>query len=60
MRLRELVEHDPMILLDLPHTADYFLRTATEAAGMEPDVRYRSPGFETVRSFVAGGHGAPG
>lgn len=57
VRLRELVETDPLILLDLPHTRDYFLGTVVDATGVPPQVRHRTPGFETVRSFVAHGHG---
>lgn len=57
VRLQELVEHDPMILLDLPHTRDYFLGIVTEATGIRPQIRHSTPGFETVRSFVAHGHG---
>lgn len=57
VRLRELVDRGPMILLDLPHTRDYFVDTVAEAAGVAPQIRHRTPGFETVRSFVAHGHG---
>lgn len=57
VRLGELVERDPMILLDLPHTRDYFLGIVTDATGVRPRVRHSTPSFETVRSFVAHGHG---
>lgn len=54
--LRELV-NEPMILLDLPHTSDYFVSMVSRTTGIEPAIRFRSPGFETVRSLVAHGHG---
>lgn len=57
VRLAELVETDQLILLDLPHTRDYFLGTVVDATGIRPQVRHSTPGFETVRSFVAHGHG---
>jgi len=44
---------EPMILLDLPRTRDYF--RALYAA--EPRVRFRTSSYETARSLVAGGHG---
>jgi len=47
---------DPMILLDLPHSRDYFWSLAT-AGGLSPVVRYRTRSYETVRSLVAQGHG---
>lgn len=53
--LKELVE-EPLVLLDLPHTADYFLALFT-SVGEQPHVRFRSPGFETVRAYVAQGLG---
>lgn len=46
----------PFVLLDLPHSADYFL-TLFRTAGLEPLVRYRTRSFELVRSLVAAGHG---
>jgi len=46
----------PFVLLDLPHSADYFL-TLFRTAGLEPAVRYRTRSFELVRSLVAAGHG---
>lgn len=54
--LSELVT-EPMILLDLPHTADYFTSMFSQSTGEQPNVRFRSPGFETVRALVAHGHG---
>ncbi|WP_222431989.1 LysR family transcriptional regulator [Leekyejoonella antrihumi] len=53
--LRELAD-EPMILLDMPHTADYFT-SMMAAAGVQPAVRFRSPSYETVRALVAHGHG---
>jgi DNA-binding transcriptional LysR family regulator len=44
---------EPMILLDLPRSRDYF--RALYAA--EPRVRFRTSSYETARSLVAGGHG---
>lgn len=53
--LRELAD-DPMVLLDLPHTRAYF-ESVLDAAGIEPRILHRSPGYETVRTLVAHGHG---
>ncbi len=53
--LRELAE-EPMVLLDLPHSGDYF-EHLVESVGFRPRVRHRSAGFETVRAMVANGHG---
>jgi DNA-binding transcriptional LysR family regulator len=47
---------DPLILLDLPHSRDYFWSLVT-AGGLSPVVRYRTRSYETVRSLVAQGHG---
>lgn len=47
---------DPMVLLDLPYSRDYFSAIVT-ASGTAPDVRYRSQSYETVRSLVARGLG---
>lgn len=47
---------DPMVLLDLPYSRDYF-RAIVSASGTAPDVRYRSQNYETVRSMVARGLG---
>lgn len=49
-------EAEPMILLDLPHTREYYMRVFDQA-GVRPNIRHRAAGYETVRSFVAGGHG---
>ncbi|GAA2363064.1 LysR family transcriptional regulator [Saccharopolyspora halophila] len=53
--LQDLAD-EPMVLLDLPHSRDY-LRSILSDAGVEPRVRHRTSGFETVRAFVARGHG---
>lgn len=53
--LRELA-HERLILLDLPHSREYFL-SLLATAGVEPVIRHRSHGYETVRSLVAKGHG---
>lgn len=45
---------EPMILLDLPMSRDYFLGLF-RSRGLEPNVRLRSSNFETVRGLV--GHG---
>ncbi|MFT4127697.1 MAG: LysR family transcriptional regulator [Gordonia sp. (in: high G+C Gram-positive bacteria)] len=47
---------DPMVLLDLPHSRDYFL-SLPRRAGFTPEIRFRSTGYETVRSLVAHGFG---
>ena len=53
--LREL-SREPMILLDLPHSREYFLGILA-GAGLQPEIRHRSLNYETVRAFVAHGHG---
>lgn len=53
--LQELAD-EPMILLDLPHSRDYLLGVM-RAGGIEPVIRHRSAGYETVRALVAHGHG---
>lgn len=52
----EQLRGEPMVLLDLPRSRDYFLGILSDA-GIEPEVRYRSGNYETVRSLVAQGHG---
>ncbi|WP_320779913.1 LysR family transcriptional regulator [Streptomyces sp. CRN 30] len=47
---------EPLVLLDLPHSRDYF-RSLVTATGTAPDVRYRTQSYETVRSLVARGLG---
>ncbi len=53
--LRELVDQ-PFILLDLPHSREYYLNLF-KACGVAPMIRHRASGYETVRSFVSRGHG---
>ncbi|MFI7010632.1 LysR family transcriptional regulator [Streptomyces sp. NPDC050145] len=55
VHLAELAS-EPLVLLDLPHSRDYF-RSLLAAAGVSPDVRYRTQSYETVRSLVARGLG---
>jgi DNA-binding transcriptional LysR family regulator len=47
---------DPLVLLDLPHTAHYYLNLY-RSLGLTPEVRYRIQGFETVRGLVGRGFG---
>ncbi|ALE04839.1 LysR family transcriptional regulator (plasmid) [Arthrobacter sp. ERGS1:01] len=47
---------EPFVLLDLPHSRELML-SILRGAGLEPDVRFRSASYETVRTFVANGHG---
>ncbi|MEV0089836.1 LysR substrate-binding domain-containing protein [Saccharopolyspora sp. NPDC050642] len=53
--LQDLAD-EPMVLLDLPHSREY-LQSILSNAGVEPRVRHRTTGYETVRAFVAHGHG---
>ncbi|QMU71530.1 LysR family transcriptional regulator [Streptacidiphilus sp. P02-A3a] len=48
--------HEPLVLLDLPHSRDYFWSLVT-ATGITPVIRHRSHNYEAVRSLVALGHG---
>jgi DNA-binding transcriptional LysR family regulator len=50
------LKDEPFVLLDLPHSRDLMLSIARRA-GREPDVRFRSASYETVRTFVARGLG---
>ncbi len=50
------LKDEPMVLLDLPLSRDYFLDMLS-AVGVEPEIRYRSVNYETVRSLVAQRHG---
>jgi DNA-binding transcriptional LysR family regulator len=47
---------DPFVLLDLPHSRDYF-RSAFTSAGVQPRVRYRTWSSETARALVGRGLG---
>lgn len=55
VRLADLAD-EPMILVDLPYSRDYFTGVFTER-GMQPNVQYRSSSYETVRAMVAMEHG---
>ncbi|HWN32199.1 MAG TPA: LysR family transcriptional regulator [Pseudonocardia sp.] len=55
VELRELAG-EPMVLLDLPHSSAY-LESILRDAGVEPVIRHRTSGYETVRAMVAHGHG---
>jgi DNA-binding transcriptional LysR family regulator len=55
VRLAELAE-EPMVLLDLPHSRDYF-QGIFSSAGVTPTVRYRSASVETCRALVGRGLG---
>lgn len=55
VHLEELIE-DPMILLDMQPSSRYFT-TLFIHLGFEPNIRHRSPSFETVRSMVGNGFG---
>lgn len=55
VRLRELAD-EPMVLLDLPHSRDYF-RDLLASAGAPPRIAYRSSSVEAVRGMVARGLG---
>ncbi|WP_326712350.1 LysR family transcriptional regulator [Streptomyces sp. NBC_01474] len=54
-RLADLAD-EPMILLDLPASRDYFRSVATKA-GVEPRISHRTRSYETVRALVAAGYG---
>jgi DNA-binding transcriptional LysR family regulator len=47
---------EPMVMLDLPHSREYFL-SLIRGAGVEPRIRFRTTSFETVRGMVGRGHG---
>jgi DNA-binding transcriptional LysR family regulator len=53
VRLDQLAD-EPMALLDLPHSRDYFQRVFA-AAGVVPDIRFRSRTVETCRALVGRG-----
>jgi DNA-binding transcriptional LysR family regulator len=50
------LSQEPMILLDLPHSGDYFL-SLFNGIGCQPEIAYRSRSFEMVRCMVASGLG---
>lgn len=47
---------EPFILLNMPHSKDLMLSILRQA-GVEPEVRFQSASYETVRTFVAHSHG---
>ena len=47
---------EPFILLDLPHSRDYFFGLFA-AAGIEPRVTFRSRSFEMIRGLIGHGQG---
>ncbi|MCF3138481.1 LysR family transcriptional regulator [Paenarthrobacter sp. AR 02] len=53
--LKEL-DGEPSVVLDLPHSREYYEQLYA-TAGVVQNVRHRFAGYETVRSFVAKGHG---
>ena len=55
LSLRELRD-EPMIMLDMPPSATMF-REVLAAGGVEPQVRFTTTNFESVRSLVASGAG---
>ena len=50
------LHREPLILLDLPHSREYFL-TLFISEGLEPTIGASSGSQEVVRSLVANGHG---
>ncbi|MDO5744345.1 MAG: LysR substrate-binding domain-containing protein [Micrococcaceae bacterium] len=50
------MREEPFVLLDLPYTRELMLSILADA-GVEPNVRFQSGSYETVRTFVANGHG---
>lgn len=48
--------NDPLVLLNLPHTAHYYL-SLYRSLGIEPEVRFRIGGYETARGLVGHGFG---
>jgi DNA-binding transcriptional LysR family regulator len=55
LKLTELAGQD-LVLLDIAHSREYFLGMLEEA-GVDPQIRYTSRSYETVRSLVARGQG---
>lgn len=47
---------ESFVLLDMPHTRDLML-SLVRLGGQEPNIRFRSASYETVRTFVARGLG---
>lgn len=55
VEVRQLKDH-PMVLLDLPHSSDYFLSFFTRE-GIRPRVSERTWDMSVMRSMVANGYG---
>src|SRR5581483_7179392 len=55
VRVADLIA-EPMIMIDMPPSAEFFLATL-DRAGLRPWVRHRASGIETVRSLVGRGMG---
>ncbi len=47
---------EPLVLMDLPHTREYFL-SIFHALGIEPNIKFRSSSYEAVRTMVGNGLG---
>ncbi|KAA0072569.1 LysR family transcriptional regulator [Tardiphaga sp. P9-11] len=47
---------EPFILLDLPHSRDYFASLFT-ASGIEPRISFRTRSFELIRGLIGNGQG---
>ncbi|MFK8250836.1 LysR family transcriptional regulator [Ancylobacter terrae] len=47
---------EPFILLDLPHSSDYFMRLF-RSVGLEPRIAFRSRSYELTRGLVGHGRG---
>ncbi len=52
----EDIAHEPLVLLDLPYSRQYFLELFAQA-GLEPNIETRSSSQEVVRTMVASGFG---
>ncbi|WP_326835293.1 LysR family transcriptional regulator [Amycolatopsis rhabdoformis] len=55
VRAADLI-HEPLIMIDLPPSADFFADLLTRA-GHTPDIRFRTRSVETVRALVGRGRG---
>lgn len=56
LTLAELAAAEPLLLLDLPHSRDYFL-ALFRAKGVEPRIGFASRSQELIRGLVGNGHG---
>ena len=50
------LKEEPLVLLDLPHTREYFL-SLFYSQHINPAIRYRVTGFEIIRTLVGNGLG---